>query len=112
LIALYIIFVFVVFILGIFLGVSFSTNRRRSRGRPIAAEGGPRRDGKERSANLLAVVAGLIVVSGVVVLDHFKEPLFLNWPPTRPAISVAQMVVLIVVKALTCDRIGSKGLPE
>jgi hypothetical protein len=92
-IVLYIILVFVVFISGMFLGASFSSNRYSSRepwhARPIAAEGRPRRDGKERSANLLAVVAALIVVSGVAVLDHFKEPLFLNWPSTRSAISRA-----------------------
>jgi hypothetical protein len=91
-IVLFIILVFVVFISGIFLGAFFSSNRFSSRepwhARPTA-KGGPRRDRKERSANLLAVVAALIVVSGVVVLDHFKEPLFLNWPSTRSAISSA-----------------------
>ena len=92
-IVLYIILVFVVFISGMFLGASFSSNRFSSReprhARLIAAKGGPRRDEKERSANLLAVVTALIVFSGVVVLDHFKEPLFLNWPSTRSAISSA-----------------------
>ena len=92
-IVLFIILVFVAFISGIFLGAFFSSNRFSSpeprHARPIAAKGGPRRDEKERSANLLAVVTALIVVSGVVVLDHFKEPLFLNWPSTRSAISSA-----------------------
>ena len=91
--ALYIVFSFVLFISGLFLGVSLSPNRRKQRepwhARLAAAEGGPRRDGKERSTKLLAVVTALIVLSGVVVLDHFKEPLFLNWPSTRSAISSA-----------------------
>ena len=92
-IVLFIILVFVAFISGIFLGAFFSSNRFSSRepwhARPIAAKGGLRRDRKERRANLLAVVTALIVFSGVVVLDHFKEPLFLNWPSTRSAISSA-----------------------
>ena len=119
-IVLYIILVFVVLISGMFLGASFSSNRFSSRepwhARPIAAEGRPRRDGKERSANLLAVVAALIVVSGVVVLDRFKEPLFLNWPSTRSAIGSANdgsdCRGAADVRPDVTGRIGSKDLPE
>ena len=125
-IVLYIILVFVVFISGMFLGASFSSNRFSSRepwhARPIAAEGRPRRDGKERTANLLAVVAALIVVSGVAVLDHFKEPLFLNWPSTRSAISSANgspdcregadVRPDVSSRMIGLSLIGSKDLPE
>ena len=76
--ALYIVFSFVLFISGLFLGVSLSPNRRKQRepwhARLAAAEGGPRRDRKERSTKLLAVVTALIVVFGLIVLDHFKGP--------------------------------------
>jgi hypothetical protein len=79
-IALYIILIFVVFTSGLFLGASFSPYRRKER-EPwhaglAAAEGKPRRDGKERSTNLPAAVTALVVVSGVIILDHFKGPLF------------------------------------
>jgi hypothetical protein len=76
--ALYVIFSFVLFISGLFLGASLSPNRRKQRepwhARLVAAEGGPRRDGKETSTKLLAVVTALIVVFGLIVLDHFKGP--------------------------------------
>ena len=80
-IALCIILIFVAFISGLFLGASFSPARDpKARGpwhaRLAAAEGGARRDGKKRSTNLPAVVTALVVVSGVIVLDHFKGPLF------------------------------------
>ena len=64
--ALYIVFSFVLFISGLFLGASLSPNRRKQRepwhARLAAAEGGPRRDRKKRSTNSLAVVTALIVV--------------------------------------------------
>ena len=78
LLTLYIIFVFVVFISGLFLGALLSPNRRKERepwhGRLAAAEGKPGRDGKVRSANLLAFVIAFVV--GMVALDHFTGPLF------------------------------------
>jgi hypothetical protein len=79
--ALYVILIFfVVFISGLFLGAALSPSQREERepwhARPAVAEKRPRRDGKERSANLLAVVTALVVVTGVIVLDHFKGPLF------------------------------------
>jgi hypothetical protein len=83
-IALCIILIFVTFISGLFLGGSLSWYRTHSarkerepwQARLAAAEGKPRHDGKERSTNLPAVVTALVVVSGVIVLDHFKGPLF------------------------------------
>jgi len=71
---------FVGFMAGIFCTVFYQYLRHNApearHARLAAAEGGPRRDGKERSTNLPAVVLALIVVSGVIVLDHFKGPLF------------------------------------
>jgi hypothetical protein len=79
---LYVIVVFVAFISGMFLGASLSPNRRKERepwhARPVAAEARPRRDGKGRSIKLPAAIAALVVVFGVIVLDHFKGPLFPN----------------------------------
>jgi hypothetical protein len=80
-IALYIILIFVIFISGLFLGALISPARERKAREPrhaqlAAAERKPRHDGKERSTNLLGVVIALIVVSGVIVLDHFTGPLF------------------------------------
>jgi hypothetical protein len=80
-IALYVILIFVVFISGLFLGALFSPARERKAREPwhprlVAAEGEPRHDGKKRSLNLLAVVLALVVVSGVIVVDQFKGPLF------------------------------------
>ena len=75
-----VILVFVAFISGMFLGASISRNRRKERehwyARPIAAKGGFGRDGKVRSANLLAFVIAFVV--GMVALDHFTGPLFPN----------------------------------
>jgi hypothetical protein len=75
--ALYIIVIFVVFISGLFLGALISPRRRKERepshARPIAAKGGFGRDGKVRSANLLAFVIAFVI--GMVVLDHFMGPL-------------------------------------
>ena len=80
-IALYIILIFVVFISGFFLGALFSPYRRHDarevwHARLAPAEGEPRHDGRGRSMNLPAVVASLVAVSGVIVVDHFKGPLF------------------------------------
>ena len=76
--ALYVILVFVAFISGMFVGASLSPNRRKERepwyARLAAAKGEPRPDGKERSTNLSAVGIALIVVFGLIVLDHFKGP--------------------------------------
>jgi hypothetical protein len=80
--ALYVILVFVAFISGMFVGASLSPNRRKERepwhARLAAAEGkprhDPRHDGKKRSTNLSAVGITLIVVFGLIVLDHFKGP--------------------------------------
>jgi hypothetical protein len=95
--ALYIIFVFVVFISGIFLGVLISPYRRTERERlhawRIAAEGRPRRDRKVRIANLLAVVAALIVASGVVGLSIpvlQQRPASVRAVPPTPAIDQSQ----------------------
>jgi formate hydrogenlyase subunit 3/multisubunit Na+/H+ antiporter MnhD subunit len=80
-IALYVILIFVVFISGLFLGASFSPAGERKAREPwharlAAAEGEPRHDGKKRSMKLLAVVLALVVVSGAIVVDQFKGPLF------------------------------------
>ena len=75
---LYIIVVFIAFISGFFLGALFSPNRRQEyepwHARLAAAEGKPRHDGKVRSTILPAVVLALVVVSGLIVLDHFRGP--------------------------------------
>jgi hypothetical protein len=77
---LYVILVFVVFISGMFLGALISPRRRHNaareawHSRPAPAEAKPRRDRKAGSTKLLAVVTALIVVFGVIVLDHFKGP--------------------------------------
>ena len=82
---LIIIFIYLVgFISGFFVRASFSQSRAPIAPEPwharlTAAEGEPRHDGKKRSMNLPAVVTALVVisgVSGVIVLDHFKGPLF------------------------------------
>jgi len=79
-IALSIFLIFVAFVSGLLLGASFSWHKRNEpepwHARLASAEGKPRHDGKERSMNLLAVVLTLVVVSGVIVVDHFKGPLF------------------------------------
>ena|SRR5215469_10595446 len=67
-------------ITGFGLRASFSRyrrhNSRKARHAGLAAAEGElrhaRRDGKERSTRLLAVVTALIVVFGLIVLDHFK----------------------------------------
>jgi hypothetical protein len=81
-----IILIFVAFISGLFLGASYSPFRHNARSRRnarearhariAAAEGEPRHDGKKRGMNLLAVLLALVVVSGVIVADRFKGPLF------------------------------------
>ena len=80
LLTLYIILIFVVFVSGFFLGALFSPNRRKEyepwHARLAAAKGKPRHDGKVRSTILPAVVIALVIVSGLIVLDHFKGPLF------------------------------------
>jgi hypothetical protein len=77
-IALYVILIFVAFISGFFVGALSSPNRRKHYepwyARRAAAEAKPRRDEKERSNTLLAVVTALIVVFGLIGLDHFKGP--------------------------------------
>jgi len=83
-IVLYIILSFVLFISGLFVGASLHPHGRHNarKAREVtacalaAAEGKPRHDGKERSTNLPAVVIALVVISGVIVLDYFKGPLF------------------------------------
>ena len=80
LVALCIILIFAAFISGVFLGASYSPARERNAREPrharlAAAEREPRHDGKKRSMNLLAVLLALVVVSGVIVVDHFKGPL-------------------------------------
>jgi formate hydrogenlyase subunit 3/multisubunit Na+/H+ antiporter MnhD subunit len=81
--ALYIILIFAAFISGFFLGALFFPFRHNARKEPKpwharldADEENPRHDGKKRSMNLLAVVLALVVVSGVIVVDQFKGPLF------------------------------------
>jgi hypothetical protein len=76
-IELFIILIFVAFISGLFLGAAFSRGRKAREpwyGRHITAKGGLGRDGKVRSANLLAFAIAFVV--GLVVLDHFTGPLF------------------------------------
>jgi len=77
---LYIIPIFVGFISGLFLGASFSQPRERKareawHARLTAAEAKPKHDGKKRALNLPAVLLALVVVSGAIVVDHFKGPL-------------------------------------
>jgi len=71
---------FVGFMAGIFCTVFYQYLRHNApearHARLAAAEGGPRRDGKERSTNLPAVFVALVVVSTVIVFDHVKGPLF------------------------------------
>jgi hypothetical protein len=77
-IALYVILIFVVFISGLFLGGLISPNRRKQsepwHARLVAAEAKPRRDRKERGIKLLVIVTALVVVFGLILLDHFKGP--------------------------------------
>jgi hypothetical protein len=78
---LYIIFSFVLFISGLFLGALLSPHRRHSAREPwharlAAAEAKPSHDGTKRSMKLLAVLLALVVVFGVIAVDHFKGPLF------------------------------------
>ena len=76
LLTLYIIVVFIAFTSGFFLGALFSPARERKEYEPwhalLAAAEKPRHGGKVRSTILPAVVIALVVVSGLIVLDHFK----------------------------------------
>jgi hypothetical protein len=71
---------FVGFISGIFCAAFYQYLRHNAPKaryvRLATAEGEPRHDGKERSTNLPAVVVALVIVSTVIVFDHFKGPLF------------------------------------
>jgi hypothetical protein len=71
---------FVGFISGIFCAAFYQYLRRNAPearyARLAAAEGEPRHDGKKRSMTLLAVLLALVVVGGVIVVDHVKGPLF------------------------------------
>jgi len=75
---LYIIFVFATFISGLALLAARSRYRRDNEYEPwharLAAAEKPRHGGKVRSTILPAVVIALVVVSGLIVLDHFKGP--------------------------------------
>ena len=67
------------FVVGLFVGVSFSKyrrdNARKAReARLAAADGKLRREGKERK--IIALVIALVIVSMVIAFDHFKGPLF------------------------------------
>jgi hypothetical protein len=82
-IIIYFIFIyFAGFISGFFVRASISHYRRhnarkeREARQLAAAEGEPRRDGRKRSLNLLAVLLALAVVGGVIGADHVKGPLF------------------------------------
>jgi len=65
---------FVGFISGVFCTAFYVYLRRNApearHARLAAADGKPRHDGKERS------IIALVLVSGVIVFDHFKGPLF------------------------------------
>jgi hypothetical protein len=71
---------FVGFISGIFCAAFYQYLRHNApevrSARLAAAEGEPRHDGKTRSMNLPAVLTALGAVSGLIVVDHFKGPLF------------------------------------
>jgi hypothetical protein len=81
-------FIIIIYFLGCITGYGLrallSRYRRYNSGKArearheglAAAKGEPRHAGKERSIKLLAVVAALVVVSIVIVFDHFKGPLF------------------------------------
>jgi hypothetical protein len=62
------------FISGVFCAAFYQYLRRNPpearHARLAAADGKPRRDGKERS------IIALVIVSGVIVFDHFKGPVF------------------------------------
>jgi len=62
------------FISGVFCTAFYVYLRRNApearHARLAAADGKPRHDGKERS------IIALVLVSGVIVFDHFKGPLF------------------------------------
>jgi hypothetical protein len=85
---LVIIFIFFVgFIFGFFVRASLSQYRRHIARKQrdfaatrdprfVAAKGEPRHDGRKRGIKLLAVVTAFVIVSCVIVLDHFKGPLF------------------------------------
>ena len=66
------------FVVGLFVGLSFSKYRRHNapKAREVrhAPDGEPRHDGNER--RMIAVVIALVVVSVVIVFDNFKGPLF------------------------------------
>lgn len=71
---------FVGFIAGIFCAAFYQYLRHNApearSARLAAAEGKLRHDRKEKSTNLPAVVVALVVVSTMIVFDHFKGPLF------------------------------------
>jgi hypothetical protein len=71
---------FVGFISGIFCAAFYQYLRHNAPearyARLAATEGEPRHDGKKRNVNLLPVLLALVAVSGVIVVDHFKGPLF------------------------------------
>jgi hypothetical protein len=81
-VTLFIIFsYFVGFISGFFVRASISHYRRHNaskareaRAARLASAEGDRHNGNERS--LIAAVIALVAVSGVIVFDHFKGPLF------------------------------------
>ena len=62
------------FISGVFCTAFYVYLRRNApearHARLAAADGKPRHDGKERS------IIALVIVSGAIVFDHFKGPLF------------------------------------
>ena len=62
------------FISGVFCTAFYVYLRRNApearHARLAAADGKPKHDGKERS------IIALVLVSGVIVFDHFKGPLF------------------------------------
>ena len=70
------------FVVGLFVGVSFSKYRRDSARKErearhaglAAADGKLRHEEKERK--IIALVIALVVVSMVIVFDRFKGPLF------------------------------------
>jgi hypothetical protein len=67
------------FIAGLFVGAKYQRDKRTNNtqgtaARPAAADGKIRHEGKERS--IIAVIIALVVVSSVIVFDHFKGPSF------------------------------------
>jgi len=66
------------FISGVFCTAFYVYLRRNApearHARLAAADGKPRHDGNEK--RIIALVIGLVLVSVVIVFDHFKGPLF------------------------------------